>query len=179
MRGAGAESRSEAGGLKKVYDEVQLLLGLLLAVPAIVSLIQHWTGFSIAEALLRGLDFYRGLASIVFGPLYALLERAAEAVGWRLAVPIWLKDLHTLSIVITGMWARAFRLAGNTARGWSFWPALLIVGLSGLGLLTIPFMLLAMVGVLKGQDFPSVRTVSWATTLGVVGFYVTNGLLVA
>ena len=165
--------------MRKVFDEIQALLGILVAIPAIVSLIQHWHEIQIADVLTDALSFYRGLATLVFGWLYAGVEKLAEVVGWEFRIPVWLKDLHTLSVISTSIFARAFRLAGNTANGWSFWPSFLLIALSGLGLLTIPFMMLAMVGVLNGQSFPNIRTVAWATTLGVVAFYVTNGLLIA
>lgn len=86
-------------------------LGLLLAIPAFISVIQHVWDVGLVAYLSDFVTFYRALLHPVFEFLYAPIRPILQQ--WSINIPPWVQDLHALSIAGGGLWVRANNAAAE------------------------------------------------------------------
>lgn len=168
--------------MQKGFKEVMALLGAMLAAPSIISLIQHFFAVGLVGYFADFVTFYRALVEPVFTVLYWPARALIAAMDWPLVIPAWLQDLHALSFAGAALFTRALVAAeaheNKTYNALAFAIFTFGFGVTLLGLFLLIGIAQAMTSRPEKQNNPplwrQVRLFGWATTFGVVAFYVAN-----
>ncbi len=111
-KGTGATEqvmKREAGPQKSEFSAAMSVLGGVFAASTIIHLIQQGWSIQLNWGFSHFVEFYRS-AMLPFVDLVQMPFRwALGALNVHIVVPLWLKDLHTLSFVLAGVYVRGWR----------------------------------------------------------------------
>lgn len=91
--------------MKQTYTFVLSLLGVLVAAPGVINIIQNGYAFSLGPFFLSILEYYRGIVHPVMELFYAPVRPVLA--GFGLVVPTGLFEVHAISFVATGIFFRS------------------------------------------------------------------------
>lgn len=132
-----------SGFLVKIWG----LFGVVLSASTIVSLMQTGFDIKLALSLSEVLNYYRELV----GPIYDFLYKPILWIFGDIKIPNWVMDTQTLSFVVSSIYVRAKsaqRVNGETVHFKSLFSkiaAVFVLGLTMIGLLFFPFVLIGMI----------------------------------
>src|SRR5262245_27824863 len=89
------------------YRWAEKLLGALVSAPAIVGLVQHGTNIKLNWGFYHFLSFYRSIATPLIDFVEWPLREGIALLHLYFQIPVWLKDLHTISFVLAAIFVRA------------------------------------------------------------------------
>ena len=92
---------------KREFDGVMWVLGSLVAAPSMISVVQHAFDIGLQGAFLESVAHYRRLATPVIDLVQLPISALLHLIGVSWDIPQWCKDLHALSFVGAGIFARA------------------------------------------------------------------------
>ena len=178
--------------MRKTYRLAYSILGVLLAAPILVSLIQHVLNIGLAPNLDVFVTSYRNLITPIFGPLYSLVSGVLGQLGFAWTYPAWLPDLHALSFVCAAVYlaghynaqdqreapdAKPQSPTRKIMRGVERVAFAMASGLFGLGLFWSFSVVLRVIGHWVEEDDKLIAKAGWATIAAVAAFYGANYLL--
>ncbi|GGZ32737.1 hypothetical protein [Asticcacaulis endophyticus] len=126
--------------MNKAISWWMTVFGAFLAATTFLSIVSHAFSVPISHMFTDLIEFYRGLFRPIIDMVQVPFLRLLDALGFHFSVPGWFKDLHILSFIGGGIFARAEAGTPNQGRDPKIWPfAMLLSGLFmgsvGLGIL--------------------------------------------
>ncbi len=133
--------------MKSIFNSIWSVLGVLVSASSLFSLAQRGFERPLAVSLADLLQYYRALVFPIFEVLYTPIYWVFPSFE----IPHWVTDAQVISIAATSVYIEAksaLRVEGEQVHFKTIWSKLqttLVVGLTLLGLLFVPIILIAMI----------------------------------
>ncbi|MGZ3298938.1 MAG: hypothetical protein ACXU8O_07985, partial [Asticcacaulis sp.] len=164
-------------GTKSTVGSTTKFLGVVLAVPSIISFLQHVLHVGLVPVFSDFVNYYRALFAPVFAVLYMPIYGLFHWFRLDWTIPSWVRDLHTLSTIGCGIVARGIFSVDPDYDGQPVMRTFvtvfssLLVGFTGLGLLILVTLPIYMFRLKHDKaDDKAIAQVAWTTLIGIFLF---------
>ncbi len=101
---------AEEEKIKDRFSDTLVWVGIITAVPAVVSFIQHTLKVGLAPQIADVVAYYRSLLY----PLFSYVDRYLVFIHLHLTIPDWYKDLFPVAVVGASITIRSFFITFRT-----------------------------------------------------------------